>query len=249
MSEPSDAPAVSRDGEERIDKLVAAPVGRGQQRIPRPPAWRMADDARWVTRHPPTADEVASAVHGARLDLLPIAPTFPDARPSAVLIALVDGPDGAEVLLTKRAEALRNHSGEISFPGGRIDPGETPVETALREAREEVGLDPQRVEVRGQLSHLSTVVSRSYIVPIVGVLTEHPQLAPHEPEVARILWVPLADLVRSSTFREEWWGTPPLDRRMTFFELADETVWGATAHMLRELLGLLYSPPAARTAP
>ncbi|MCU1387232.1 MAG: putative hydrolase, partial [Ilumatobacteraceae bacterium] len=212
-------------------------MGRGDQRIPRPLTWRMADDEPWVSRRPPSAVEVAEAVHAARLDLLPIAPTFSDARPSAVLIALADGPEGAEVLLTKRSKALRNHGGEISFPGGRIDPGETPVETALREAREEVGLDPQLVEVRGQLSHLSTVVSRSYIVPIVGVLTEHPALEPHELEVARILWVPLADLVRPLTFREEWWGTPPLDRRMTFFELEDETVWGATAHMLRELLG------------
>ena len=176
-------------------------------------------------------------------------PTFADARPSAVLIALFDGPGGAEVLLTKRSKELRNHSGEISFPGGRIDPGETPVETALREAREEVGLEPEAVEVRGHLSHLSTVVSRSYIVPVVGVLTTRPALMPQEQEVARILWVPLAELVDPATFREEWWGTPPLDRRMTFFELADETVWGATAHMLRELLGLVYGPPATRTAP
>ncbi|MCU1400987.1 MAG: putative hydrolase, partial [Acidimicrobiales bacterium] len=249
MSEPSDAPASSTPRTVPMESPAHAPVGRGEQRIPRPSTWRMADDEPWVARHPPSAAETAEAVHAARLDLIASAPTFSDARPSAVLIALVDGPRGVEVLLTKRSKALRNHSGEISFPGGRIDPGETPVETALREAREEVGLDPQLVTVRGQLSNLSTVVSRSYIVPIVGVLTEHPTLAPHEPEVARILWVPLAELVRPQTFREEWWGTPPLHRRMTFFELDDETVWGATAHMLRELLSLLYSPPAALTAP
>ena len=103
--------------------------------------------------------------------------------------------------------------------------------------------------MRGHLGHLSTVVSRSYIVPVVGVLGERPTLVPHEREVARILWVPLAVLAGTETFREEWWGTPPLDRRMTFFELDDETVWGATAHMLRELLGLVYGPPATRTAP
>ena len=176
-------------------------------------------------------------------------PTFADARPSAVLLALVDGPRGAEVLLTKRSRELRNHSGEISFPGGRIDAGETPVEAALREASEEVGLAPDVVDVRGQLSHLTTVVSRSYIVPVVGTLQERPRLVAHDREVARILWVPIAELVDPETYREEWWGTAPLDRRMNFFELDDETIWGATAFILYELLGLVYGPPAARTAP
>jgi 8-oxo-dGTP pyrophosphatase MutT (NUDIX family) len=156
---------------------------------------------------------------------------------------------GAEVLLTKRSEELRNHRGEISFPGGRIDPGETPVEAALREADEEVGLASPLVTVQGHLSHLSTVVSRSYIVPVVGTLQQRPELVPHDREVARILWVPLAELVHPASYREEWWGTPPLDRRMHFFELADETVWGATAFMLYELLNIVYGPPATRTAP
>jgi mutator protein MutT len=183
------------------------------------------------------------------LDAAPITPTFPDARPAAVLVALVDGPRRAEVLLTKRSRDLRHHAGEISFPGGRIDHGEIPVQTALREAEEEVGLMPEQVVVHGHLSHLSTVVSRSYIVSVVGVLTAHPQLTAHDREVERILWVPLADLATSGTYREEWWGTPPLDRRMDFFELDDETIWGATARMLYELLAIAYGPPATRTAP
>ena len=196
-----------------------------------------------------SAAEVGSAVAAAANDQLPLMLTFPDARPSAVLITLLDGPHGAEVLLTKRSKELRNHSGEISFPGGRIDAGESPVEAALREAHEEVGLPTALVRVHGQLSHLSTVVSRSYIVPIVGTVNERPELTPHDREVARILWVPLADLVHPATYREEWWGTPPLDRRMHFFELDDETVWGATAFMLFEMLSLVYGPPAMRTAP
>ncbi|MCU1395848.1 MAG: putative hydrolase [Ilumatobacteraceae bacterium] len=202
----------------------------------------------WPAREVPTAADVCAIVGAAGLGGAPTTPPFPDARASAVLIALVDGPRGAEVLLTKRSESLRNHRGEISFPGGRVDPGETAIETALREAREEVGLDPAAVHVCGRLSHLSTVVSRSSIVPIVATLRQRPALVPHEVEVARILWVPLAELVDPATYRQEWWGTPPLDRRMTFFELDDETVWGATAHMLFELLGLVYGPPASRTA-
>jgi mutator protein MutT len=221
----------------------------GDQFIPRPTAWRVGRAAPWADREPLGSTAVAAAVRAAALDMFPITPTFPDARPSAVLVALVDGPRGAEVLLTKRSRELRNHAGEISFPGGRIDPGETPVQTALREADEEVGLVPEHVAVHGHLSHLSTVVSRSYIVPVVGVLTAHPQLTAHDREVERILWVPLADLAASGTYREEWWGTAPLDRRMDFFELDDETIWGATARMLHELMTIAYGPPANRTAP
>ena len=102
----------------------------------------------------------------------------PDARHSAVLIVLSEGPLGAEVLLTRRSMQMRSHRGEISFPGGRCDPGETPVETALREAEEEVGLDMGRPTVVGELEHLSTIVSRSYIVPVVATLDERLELEP-----------------------------------------------------------------------
>ena len=195
-----------------------------------------------------TAAMAATAVASSHDQRVSSPPTFPDARASAVLVALVDGPHGAEVLLTKRSLEMRNHAGEISFPGGRLDPGETTVQAALREADEEVGLAPDAVQVVGQLSELSTVVSRSFIVPIVATLAERPVLVPHDREVARILWVPLAELAHSQTYREERWGTPPLDRRMDFFELDDETIWGATARVLRELLDVVYGPPATRTA-
>ncbi len=161
-----------------------------------------------------------------------------DARHSAVLVPLYDGPDGAEVLLTRRSQALRNHRGEVSFPGGRMDPGETPLQTALREAHEEVALDPSLPHVLGELDHLSTVASRSRIVPIVASLPGRPVVRPSRSEVARVLFVPLADLLTPGTYREELWGSPPLDRSITFFELDDETIWGATARMLAQLLGL-----------
>ncbi len=165
---------------------------------------------------------------------------FPGARPSAVLIVLRDGPQGAEVLLTRRSMHLRNHKGEISFPGGRLDEGETYEDAALREAFEEVALPPASVEVIGRLLPLSTVVSLSYIVPVVAVLHGDPELQPHAAEVDRILWQPLADLLVDGTYREERWGTPPLDRPIFFFELDDETVWGATARMLHQLLRVAH---------
>lgn len=162
--------------------------------------------------------------------------SFAEARPSAVLVLLADGPDGAAVLLTRRSNLLRNHSGEVSFPGGRIDPGETPTEAALREANEEVGLDPAAVEIVGELDHLATVVSRSHVVPIVGRVATQVELAPTSIEVERVLWVPLADLVRADTYRVERWHLPPTDRLLYFFELDDETVWGLTAVILTDLL-------------
>ncbi len=140
------------------------------------------------------------------------------------------------MLLTRRSVHLRNHKGEISFPGGRMDPGETAVDAALREAHEEVGLDPRLVTVIGELDHLNTIVSRSYIIPVVGVLPAVLPLGPASPEVERVLWLPLSELVRPDTYRTEVWGRDPTDRLLHFFELEDETVWGATANMLIDLL-------------
>jgi peroxisomal coenzyme A diphosphatase NUDT7 len=220
----------------------------GDQVIPRPETWSPGPPPPWAESadRPLHLDGVVEAVR-ARGDSRPISPAFPDSYLSAVLIALVDGGDGPEVLLTRRAAHLRNHHGEISFPGGRLDPGETPVEAAIREAHEEVALAPAVVEVVGELDHLNTVVSRNYIIPIVARLAGRPSLRPAQDEVDRILFVPLAELRRSDTYREERWGVPPTDRAIHFFELDDETVWGATARMLVQLLALAHGtdPPPA----
>jgi mutator protein MutT len=208
----------------------------GAQVIPRPAAWSPGGiDA--PAAHPlvVTVDDI-EAILGDSPPGQPIVPTFPDARPSAVLIALADGEQGAEVLLTRRSRHLRNHKGEISFPGGRMDPGETPAQTALREATEEVGLDPRLVTLFAELDHLSTVVSRSHIVPLVGRLPRIVALGPASPEVERVFWLPLGELVRPDTYHSERWGRTPTDRLLHFFELEDETVWGATAFMLVDLL-------------
>jgi 8-oxo-dGTP pyrophosphatase MutT (NUDIX family) len=223
----------------------------GAQIIPRPDNWRMGDPAPWsepsTGRHPISLDGALSAV--ARLGGPHPMNPLPDARPSAVLIALIDGPDGAEVLLTRRAWHLSSHKGEISFPGGRMDVGETPIEAALREANEEVLLDPALVEVHGELSHLSTVVSKSYIVPVVGRLRERPELRAGTSEVDRILFVPLAELTRTDTYRQEVWMHPQGEWPIHFFELDDETIWGATGRMLVQLLAItLGGPGVARVA-
>ncbi len=208
----------------------------GAQIIPRPPVWSPGG-AVAPAAHPLslTVDDVRRALADSPPGR-PATPMFPDARRSAVLVALADGEQGAEVLLTRRSRHLRNHRGEISFPGGRTDPGETAEDTAWREAHEEVGLDPALVSPFAELDHLSTVVSRSYIVPVVARLPSIIPLAPASPEVERVLWLPLAELVRPDTYRSERWGRSPTDRLLHFFELEDETVWGATAAILVDLL-------------
>lgn len=205
----------------------------GSQQIPRPAVWTEHPEPPWPNESTWHLDSLVESVSSASA---PLQPTTQQVRLSAVLVALFDGDNGVEVLLTRRSMEMRTHRGEISFPGGRLDPGETPIETALREAQEEVGLDPNQPRIVGELSHLHTIVSQSYIVPIVCVLDERPNLSPQTGEVDRVLWTPLAELSQPGTYRLEVWGQLPRQYELHFFELDDETVWGATAKMLIDLL-------------
>jgi 8-oxo-dGTP pyrophosphatase MutT (NUDIX family) len=161
-----------------------------------------------------------------------------DVLPSAVLAAFWEHDGELEVLLTRRSQALRAHSGEVSFPGGRRDPGESLVDAALREASEEVGLDGAGVDVLGELDHLMTVTSRSFIVPFVALLRERPpNLVANPTEVDAVLFVPVGELLLDEVYREERWRWESEERSIFFFDLVGDTVWGATAAMLRHLLG------------
>lgn len=210
----------------------------GRQIVPRPTNWTIGPGAPWAPGATAPLDAVLDAVPAEERPLLP---SFPNARPSAVLVLLHDGEAGPEVLLTRRSWELRHHRGEVSFPGGRMDPGESPLDTALREAHEEVGLDPDLVDVHGELEHLNTVVSRSYIVPKVATIGHVPELEAHEPEVERVMWVPLSELTRADTYHSEVWGVSGVERTLHFFHLDDETIWGATGHMLVDLLRRVLS--------
>lgn len=156
-----------------------------------------------------------------------------------MLAPLYDDGGEAHVVLTRRAWHLRAHRGEVSFPGGGRHDGEDLRITALREAEEEIALAPSLVEIVGELDHLSTISSRSYIVPFVGVLRERPEVRPDPREVDAVLHVPLSELLDPAWFREERWGIGPLDRPVYFFELVGDTVWGATGAMLVDLLSRL----------
>lgn len=160
-------------------------------------------------------------------------------RGAAVLAPIYELDGEARVVLTRRASTLRVHGGEVSFPGGRRDADEDLAGTALREAQEEICLDPRSVEIIGELDHLSTITSGSFIVPFVGLLRSVPaDLTANPAEVAAVLDVSLAELLDPAVYREERWNVFGTQRSMFFFELVGDTVWGATAAMVRQLLGL-----------
>jgi 8-oxo-dGTP pyrophosphatase MutT (NUDIX family) len=156
-----------------------------------------------------------------------------------VLAAVYEEHGDTWIILTRRSAALRVHSGEVSFPGGGQDPGEDLRDTATRESCEEVGLDGDLIEIIGELDHLSTITSNSFIVPFVAVLSAPPLLRASPAEVEAVLTVSLAGLLDPATFREERWDLFGAERAMWFFELEGDTVWGATAAMLRQFLGFV----------
>jgi len=159
--------------------------------------------------------------------------------PAAVLVPIVDrGPEdpaGLTVLLTLRAPHLKLHSGQVSFPGGRVDARDaSPEAAALREAHEEIGLDARRVELLGRLPEYRTGTGYR-ITPVVGVVAAPFELKPHPGEVSEVFEVPLAVLLDPANHRlesREWRG-----RMRHFFVIAHERhyIWGATAGMLVNL--------------
>ncbi len=161
-----------------------------------------------------------------------------DVRPSVT----VDSSRNASPLhlvLTRRTDALDNHRGQISLPGGSMEPGEDAVATALREAHEELDVDPTRVEVLGQLSPLYIPPSGFCIFPVVGYTPERPAFAPSPTEVAEVLEVALDHLLNPATRREEIWPLRGENVRVPFYTVGHHKVWGATAMVVCELLALV----------
>ncbi len=161
-------------------------------------------------------------------------------RPAAVLIPLIERPEGVSVMLTRRADTLTKHSGQIAFPGGRLDPGETAVEAALREALEEVALDPTGVEVLG-LGDAYETGTGFLITPVVGWLAEPPEVTPSEAEVADIFETPWDFLMDAANHRRDFLDMADGDRRWFWaMPWEDRYIWGVTAGVIRALRVRLY---------
>jgi 8-oxo-dGTP pyrophosphatase MutT (NUDIX family) len=166
--------------------------------------------------------------------------------PAAVLVGLVQREHGFSVLLTRRADTLRSHTGQVAFPGGRCDPGETPWETALREAEEEIGLDPACVELAGLSTPYRTAVTGYQIMPVVGFVSPKMSLTPNPDEVADIFETPFGFLMDPRNLEQHERETPAGDRRRFYAATWEgQYIWGATAGMIRALYDRLYGAAVA----
>ncbi len=168
---------------------------------------------------------------------------------AGVLVVMFDEAGETRLILTRRSTAMRTHRGEVSFPGGRLDPGEDATAAAVREASEEVALDPALVTVVGWMDPVMTMVSASLIRPVLATVEQRPSLTPSPREVERIFDVSLAELSGPGVFHEERWSVPGRlvpgggdgSFPVWFFEVSGEMIWGATARMLHELLTIVLT--------
>ena len=220
----------------------------GPQLIPRPETAQPGAPAPWAGILPEDRHVDLARVLNAMRRVGPAKPSPWEppvgAMRSAVLVPLFEEDGSAWVVLTRRSQHLRSHKGEVAFPGGRQDEGESLMDAALREAREEIGLDTAFVEIVGELDHLATVSSNSSIVPYVGVLPGPPvRLTPNPDEVEAVLTVSLDELLQDDVFRTELWDWQAATglsgpRPVHFFDLYGDTIWGATGRMLVNLLSI-----------
>jgi len=169
---------------------------------------------------------------------------FPTARQAATLLLIY--PHGGELLipLTVRHDALPDHPGEISLPGGAVDPSDASLEaTALREAAEEIGLDPTPVRVVGRLDPVWIPISNFELTPVVAVADARPQLTPREEEVAALIEFPVRLLIEGAVSVEEI-SVPGAVLEIGVYRWAEHRVWGATARTL-SMLGTMLASAAA----
>ena len=162
-------------------------------------------------------------------------------RPGSVLILLYPGDDGEPLFpLIKRNDYSGAHSGQVSFPGGKAEPGESYIETALREAQEEIGIEPDKVRIIGRLSEFFVIPSNFQIVPVIGAIDRRPEFLADPREVSRILEARLMSIVPESGIRQkEILAAGQFRMNAPHFEIDGEIVWGATAMILSELRACL----------
>lgn len=162
---------------------------------------------------------------------------------AAVLVPLIDR-GGPRVVFAKRTERVGTHKGQISFPGGTLDAADPSLlDAALRESEEEVGLPRRAVEPLGALDDTETVATRFVITPWVGVVREPVVWRPDGEEIEKVIEVPFAALVDPANTRVERWERGGVVRDMYFYDYGGETIWGATARIVKDYLDLVTGAP------
>jgi 8-oxo-dGTP pyrophosphatase MutT (NUDIX family) len=225
------------------EREVERPDRGGRQLIPRPPGLRRGGPPPWAGLDAAARRFSVADVRERLAVLPPPRPSdldAPDSRAAAVLVPIYEVDGEARVILTKRPETMPSHRGEIAFPGGKREVDDASLgEAALREAHEEIGLEPAAVDLAGELDSLSTVASQFTITPFVGLLGAPPELRTNPREVEAAFAVPFSELLDPSAYWEEHWELWGAWRPMAFFALPGETVWGATARILAGFLRFL----------
>ena len=158
---------------------------------------------------------------------------------AAVLVPLVER-GGPHLIFAKRTDRVGTHRGQISFPGGTIDPADpSPLDAALRESEEEVGLPRAAVEPLGALDDTETFATQFVITPWVGVVREPVVWRPDGEEIEEVIEVPFASLVERANFRVEHWERDGVVRPVYFYDWGGEVIWGATARIVKHYLDLV----------
>ena len=212
----------------------------------------MSTDGRIATLEQTLRERLAGTLPGIEAQLR-FAPTprragwkpgvYPsDARTAAALLMLYPGENGVSVPLTVRASGLKRHAGQISLPGGAADPGETLAQAALREAQEEIGIDPSTVRILGELTPVHVIVSGFTLYPVVGVSDVRPVFTPAAYEVEEVIEVSIEHLRDVSRIRQGLRVREGLAIEFPYFDLMGHQVWGATAMVLGEFISLLQEP-------
>ena len=177
---------------------------------------------------------------------------LPAPRRAAILVPILDVDDAPSLLLTRRSQEVGSHQGQVAFPGGRMEPEDADaVANALREAHEEVGLDPALVEVLGLLDDIPTVTGTTMVTPVVGRVVGVPRFVAQASEVARIFTIPVVELQRVDRWQQRGISWRGQEWPMYYFDHDGETLWGMSAYVTLQLLSLLpggspFPPPVGR---
>jgi len=159
-------------------------------------------------------------------------------RPAAVLILLYPRRGDLHIVLTRRTSEVDHHRGQVSLPGGEVDAGETIVEAALREAREEIGVRPEGARVLGVMTPLYIPASNYCITPVVAAMPRRPVFRRAPAEVAEVIELPLEELLDPATVRREVWTLRGRKTDIPFFFYRGHKIWGATAMVLAEFVAI-----------
>lgn len=222
--------------------------GTYRQKVNRPDGVKPAKRLEWVSESPLSEGVALSLVKKVMVSHEPIVLTpgrnsprlrNPDEprRQAGILIPIFEEDGNANMILTRRSRSLRTHAGEMAFPGGKVEDGETIEQAAVREAYEEIGLDPKTVEIEGPLVSSSTMSSFTSLVAIVATIPKPVSYRLNSSEVEKVISFPISYLFKEGVHSVELW---PIsgggEFEMHFFDFGDDLVWGATGRIIFEFM-------------